>query len=146
MSSLWFSDLDLFINQIKGKMTLVQNIQTVNQSPLGLPKGNASRLVSTSQDLQNSSLAKNNYSLSKDGDYPIDGKNYILKAQHEDKDLLKKFFELVKWRLHNAYSLTITEGYENELYLSWSRKPKLWQLEDIVKSIRLVWSLVTVFD
>lgn len=124
-------------------MTLVQNIQTINQR---LPKGNASRLVSTSQDLQNSSLTKNSYSLSNDGDYPIDGKNYILKAQHEDKDLLKKFFELVKWRLHNAYSLTITEGYENELYLSWSRKPKLWQLEDIVKSIRLTWSLVTVFD
>ena len=93
---------------------------------------------------------QNEFRLSKDKHYLNDhrtaNKHYVLEAVHGDSDIVEKFFELVKWRLHGVYGMTTMDGENDDIWITWSIKPRVYQIQEMVNAIQLTWKLVTMFD
>ena len=93
---------------------------------------------------------QNEYRLSIDKNYQNDyraaKKHYVLEAVHADSDVVEKFFELVEWRLHGVYGMTTMDGDNDDILITWSIKPSVSQIQEMLKAIQMTWELVTMFE
>ena len=93
---------------------------------------------------------QNEFKVSKDkhflNDHRTANKHYVLEAVHADSDVVEKFFELIEWRLHGIYGMTTMDGDNDDILITWCIKPRIFQIQEMVKAIKMIWELVTMFD